>query len=264
MGNADPFLSSLKSFGFSVVRLPRADIRPLQVLVKQDTRLTRLGDLATILRPGGKIALPAIKENLAAASISGEQTRDLSIGVGLSILGNIIGAMGGSKLGLDVGYQHARSAVFEFADVLEDRVDLADIDQYLSDADVSAFGNHVAQLLEADAVYVTTSTIKTKRFIVQAKGSDGASLDVKVPEIQGAVGGSVKVSTASGHASKLVYEGAVPLVFGFQAARLFYQNGRYTSFKPLIPGGGALEGVTKADPRAEFLDTDSPFVRLDS
>src|SRR5687767_9055751 len=106
MGNSDPFLTSLKSFGYSVIRLPRTDIQPLQVLVKEDIRLTRLGDLATILRPGGQIGLPRLKENVTAANISGERTRDLSIGVGLSILGNVIAAMGGSKLGLDVTYKN--------------------------------------------------------------------------------------------------------------------------------------------------------------
>ena len=150
MGNSDPFLSYLKSFGYSVVRLPRTDLRPLQVLVKEDTRLTRLGDLTTVLRPGQQVAIPALKQDVPAANVSGERTRDLSIGVGLSILGNIIGAMGGSKMGLEVGYKRARTAIFEFADVLEDRVDLADIDRYLSDADIDAFSSHVAQLLEAD------------------------------------------------------------------------------------------------------------------
>jgi hypothetical protein len=265
VGNSDPLLTYLKSFGYSVVRLPRTDIRPLQVLVKEGTRLTRLGDLATILRPGKQIALPTLKENVAAASLSGERTRDLSIGVGLSILGNVIGAMGGSQLGLDAGYKNAKTAAFEFADVLEDRADLVEIDQYLSDADISAFSSHVAQLLEADAIYVTTSTIKTRKFIVQAKESSGATLDVKVPVIQAAVGGSVKVSPSASANSKVVYEGTVPLVFGFQAARLFYENGHYTAFKPIEPGTTALESVTHPrDPRVDYLLTESPFARLDA
>jgi hypothetical protein len=263
MGNSDPFLTYLKSFGYSVVRLPRTDIRPLQVLVREDTRLSRLGDLAAILQPGTQ-ALPSIKENLPAANLSGERTRELSIGVGLSILGSVIGAMGGSKIGLDAGYKRARTASFEFADVLEDRVDLTAIDQYLTGADISAFSSHVGQLLEADAIYVTTSTIKTKKFIVQAKDSGGATVGVQVPEIQGIVGGSVNVSGSDGDDSKTVYEGNVPLVFGFQAARLYYENGRYTAFKPAVPGEAALEALAPArDPRGDYLTTESPFVRLD-
>lgn len=260
MGNSDPFLTYLKSFGYSVIRLPRTDIQPLQVLVKEDTRLSRLGDLATILQPGSRVALPRIKDNLPAANVSGERTRDLSIGVSLSILGSVIGAMGGGKLGLDVGYKNAKTAAFEFTDVLEDRVDLAEVDQYLTDADISAFSSHAAQLLEADAVYVLTSTIKSKKFIVQAKETNGAPIEIQIPEIQKVVGGTVKVSAAKETASKVAYEGAQALVFGFQAARLFYEQGRYTAFKPMAPGDGALEARKTAS--VDYLVTESPFVRL--
>lgn len=265
MGTSDPFLTYLKSSGYSVVRLPRPDLRPLQIFVSEGTRLTRLGDLATILKPGSNVATPTIKENVAAAGISGERTRDLGIGVGLSLLGNIIGAMGGSTLGLDAGYKDARTVAFEFVDVLDDRVDLAEIDQYLTDADVSAFSSHVGRLLEADAIYVTTSTIKTKTFVVEAKGSQGTTLEVGVPMIQGMVGGSVKVAAAGSTTAKLAYVGSVPLVFGFQAARLFYQDGRYTAFAPLPPGTAALETtITPHRARGEYLTSDSPFVRLDA
>lgn len=263
MGNSDPFLTYLKSFGYSVVRLPRTDIRPLQVLVKEETRLTRLGDLETILRPGAQVPLPRVKENVAAASISGGRTHDLGIGVGLTILGSVIGAMGGSRLGLDLGYKNAKTATFEFADVLEDRVDLAAIDQYLTNADISAFSSHAARLLEADSIYVTVSTIKSRKFIVQAKESSGAPVELKLPEIQKVVGATVKVSAARTAESGIAYEGAEPLVFGFQAARLFYENGRYTSFAPMRPGDGALESLGSGDGRADFLVTESPFVRLD-
>jgi hypothetical protein len=262
MGNSDPFLTYLKSFGYSVVRLPRTDIRPLQVLVREDSRLTRLGNLETIIRPGTEIALPQLKENIAAASISGERTRDLSLGVGLSILGSVIGAMGGSQVGLDLSYQKAKTVAFEFSEVLEDRVDLADIDQYLTNADISAFSSHAAKLLEADSIYVTTSTIKSRKFIVQANESSGSPIEIKLPEIQKVVGAKVKVAAEGKSSSKVAYEGEQPLVFGFQAARLFYEGGRYTAFKPMAPGESAFEARRAAS--ADYLVMESPFVRLDA
>jgi hypothetical protein len=262
MGDSDPLLTYLKSLGYSVVRLPRTDLRPLQLLVRAETRLTRLGELQTVLPPGGRAPLPSISENVAAANVSGERTRELSLGVGLSILGNVIGAMGGSPVGLDAGYKQARTASFQFTDVLEDRVDLLAVDQYLGDADVNPLSTYAAQLLDADAVYVITSTIKTRTFIVEAKDASGTAIDVKVPEIQGIVGGAVKVGATPGGTSKLAYEGTTPLVFGFQAARLFYDAGRYTAFRPLKPGEAALEAGASAAARAEYLQTDSPFARL--
>lgn len=263
MGNSDPLLTYLKSFGYSVVRLPRTDLRPLQLLVREDTRLTRLGDLTAVLLPGERAPIPTITDNVTAADISGERTRDLSLGVGLSILGGVIGAMGGSTVGLDAGYKQAKTAVFEFHDVLKDSAELAAIDQYLTDADVNSLSTHAAQLLDADAVYVIVSTIKTRRFVVDAKDSSGSSLDVQVPEIQKIVGAKVNVAPASGGSSKIAFEGPVPLVFGFQAARLFYEKGRYTAFKPMPPGEGALEARPGDTAVVEMLQTDSPFARLD-
>lgn len=190
----DPFLTYLKAYGYCVIRLPKADVKPLQILAKQGKDLDRLGELTTLLVAGSTIPLPPISENTQVANISGQRTSDLSIGVGLSILGSIIGAMGGSKLGLDVKYQQAKTAAFEFYDVLEDKVEVAKLDQYLADADVNPFSRYVAELLEADELYVTTTTIKSKKFTVEAKKSDGTILDLSVPEIQGIVGGNLKVS----------------------------------------------------------------------
>src|SRR5438132_14374872 len=103
---SDPFLTYLKSFGYCVIRLPKVDIKPLQILTKRGSDLERLGELETLLVSGSNIPAPPTKENVRAANISGQRTSDLSIGVGLSILGSVIGAMGGSKLGLDVKYQN--------------------------------------------------------------------------------------------------------------------------------------------------------------
>jgi hypothetical protein len=258
---SDPFVNALKSFGYLVVRLPKADLEPLELLSRQGKDLSRLGPLAKLLTAGEDIALPSIKAGVPTAPISGSRTGELKIGLGLSLLGNIIGAMAGSKLGLDVQYKSARSAVFEFADVSEDRVDLVDVDQYLGDADLNPASVFVGKLLEADKLYVVTSVIKSSKFIFEAKGSSGIGVELDVPVIQQAVGANVEVSAASAHASKITYEGKIPLVFGFQAIQLFYENGRFTSFKPAA--GVAAKALSNVqDSGAELLMTEDTFVNL--
>lgn len=259
----DPFISYLKSFGYCVIRLPKADVKPLQVLARNGKDLNRLGDLATLLVAGSHIPLPPVSENVTAANISGQRTSELSIGVGLSIMASVIGAMGGSRLGLDTKYSGAKYAIFEFHDVFEDKVEIIKLDQFLGDSDVNPFSNYVAELLEADDLYVTTATIKSSKFTVESKKSDGKALDVSIPEIQGVVGGNVKVTGASNVTSKVTYESPVPLVFGFQAVRLYYDQGRYTSLKPLAPGGGAMKALANVpEDGAERLTTDGTFAQL--
>ena len=259
----DPYLTYLKTFGYCVVLVPKEDVAPLQVMAKQKGVLMRLGDLKTLLVSGSNIPLPEIIKDKHAADISGQRTGEMKIGIGLSIMGTLIGAMGGSEAGLKAQYQQAKTSAFEFTEVLEDRVEILAIDQYLTDADVNPFSSYVAQLLEADELYITTATIKSKKFTVEAKKANGQALEVKLPEIQGMVGGDVSVSGQAEVTTKVTYEGKKHLVFGFQAVRLFYEEGRYTAFK-LVEPGVALRGDEASEERThELLETESPFLHVD-
>jgi hypothetical protein len=258
---SDPFINALKSFGYNVVRLPKPDMQPLQLLTRNGDNLERLGEMTKLLVPGAVIQPPSITSGVPVAPITGSRTGDLKIGLGLSILGNIIGAMGGSAIGLDVHYKAAKSATFEFQDVTEDRCDILDLDQFLGDADINPASVFVSKLLDADKIYVLTAVIKSTKFTFDAKGESGTQVDIDVPVIQEAVGGSVTVSKSSGSTAKLTYEGKLPLVFGFQAVQLFFDKGRYTAFKPAA-GVAAAAATNVAHPNADYLVTDSTLVRV--
>jgi len=57
----DPSITYLKDYGYSILRLPRRDFRPLQILARQGRDLVPLGELATVMVSQGTISLPAIK-----------------------------------------------------------------------------------------------------------------------------------------------------------------------------------------------------------
>jgi hypothetical protein len=253
----DPYTSLLKSFGYNAVRLPRANIKPLQVLSKNGGDASYFGELTTVFRPreNNDTPIPKTIDNTPAANISGQKSGDLSVGLGLSILGNIITAMGGSALGLDSKYQQARTVSFQYQDVLQDLVETAALDKFLGQADINTSATTAANLLEADEVFITTSTIKSKKLTIYAKASKGADTQVDVHTIQGIVGSNVKVSTHSQDSSAITFEGPTPLVFGFQAVQLFYDRGQYFSLKPLK--------TDKAMRGKRSLITEAPFVRLD-
>lgn len=261
---SDPLLNTLKSFGYSVVRLPKTDIRPLQILVRKGNDLDRLGDVVTLFVQGTQAEVPTITVDRVAANVSGQRSGEVNYGLGISVLGNWIAAMGGSKLGLDAQYKGAKSVVFEFSDVLEDSIEVLKLDQYLAGADVNPLSRHAAELLESDELYATTATIKSRKFAVEAKQSKETTLKLDVPVIQEVVGGNVKVSASGVASSKITYEGSVPLVFGFQAVRLFYDRGRYTAFAPLEPGAGLRALERSPADGATRLMVESPLVRLHS
>lgn len=264
MNCRDPYLDALRSLGYNVVRLPRAEVAPLQLLARAGGTLDRIGELTTVILPGGTVPPPPIAKDVPVASLAGTRSGDLSLGVGLSLLGTVIGAMGGSRLGLDLAYKKARSVSFEFENVLEDSAAVATLDQYLTDADVSPFSTHVARLLEADRIFVTTATLKSRRLAVEAKSSAAAPVNVDVPGLRGVVGGNVKVGPASATASRITFEGSLPLVFAFQAARLVYEHGRYRRFELGEHGVGftATNELLGEGPFVRLLD--SPPVALPS
>jgi hypothetical protein len=258
----DPFVAYLKSYGYNVVRLPKADIQPLQVLSRQGRSLGRLGDLADIMVSGEAIALPEVRQNVPAANISGQKTSNMNIGIGLNILGTIIGAIGGTNLGLDLAYKGGRTVQFEFQDVYEDSIKVTQLDKFLADADIDPYSRHVARLLESDELYVINSSIKSTKFTVEAYKKDGAALELKLPVIQEIVGGEVKVSGEAETTSRVTYESPVSLVFGFQAVQLYYDQGIYTAYKPLTSGIGlrALENLE--DDGTQRMVEEGVFVQL--
>jgi hypothetical protein len=253
---SDPFVNSLKAFGYSMVRLPKADLAPLQLLLGGGRDLERLGDIATVLVASANLPAPRIARDRPAASISGRRTGSLDASLGLSLLCGIVAAMGGSEVGLDQTYRSARTLTFEFREVTEDSVPVVELDQYLAGARIRVPSSHVASLLDADDLYVTTAVLRSRTLTVRAQDEQGASVAIQLPQVQQLVGGRLGVSWAGDAASALVYTGTHRLGFGFRAVRLFYEDGRFQAFRPLAPGAAALAREENAP---EWLRTDGAF-----
>src|SRR4051794_18765124 len=109
MACKDKSITFLKSFGYNVIRLPKADISPLQIFVSKKGTLQPLGELSSVLVSNADTKIPVIKKDVTVSTFNGQKTSNLSVGIALNILGNIIGAMGGSKLGLDAAYKNAKT-----------------------------------------------------------------------------------------------------------------------------------------------------------
>jgi hypothetical protein len=73
------------------------------------------------------------------------------------------------------------------------------------------------------------------------------------------------VKGGSDSTGKVTFEGKLPLVFGFQAVQLVYEDGQYKTFKHLKTGEGAVGGVTATPgvPVPKFLASEGAFVSVD-
>ena len=242
-GCSDPALKALKDKGYNVVQLPKVDLLPTQLLVRNGKRLQRLGDLTSVFSPDPQAPVPPVSADQGGPNISGTNSADLDVGIGLNILGGLVSALGGSTLGLTLGYQRARSVQFEYVDTIENHAQVTAIDAFLAGATINPFARAVAQMLEADNVYVITSTLKARKLNVSAKDSSKSSLAVDVPVIQNAIGGNVKLTSGGQGSTVVTFEGLVPLVFGVQAVRLIFENGKYRSMKLVDSGSVGVEAT---------------------
>lgn len=265
MSRPDQSISFLKHLGYCVVRLPRADLKPLNTLLKTGKKdLTRLGELSTIMIKGSDDLPPLSVDNIAPHGVSGKESSSVKIEIGVNILGGIIQALGGSNLGLSTAFGRAKSVVFKFGNVLEDHIDIDRLDQFLSSASIRPNQNAVTSALIDDEVYVITSTIKTNSFTVTAMGESNVSVGLDVPVMQQAASGSLKVNVDKATEGTITYEGTIPIVFGFQAVKLIYddQTQTYTTVDPLDAGKMAAKDVGKIEPTFLSLD-EGVFFRLE-
>lgn len=245
-GCKDPSLSALKSKGYNVVQLPRADLRPTQLLVEKSKRLQRLGELLSVFDAAADSSpAPPVSADRPGPNIAGTQSADLEVDLGLSLLRGIISALGGSTLGMDAAFARAATVQFEFSSTLENNSELALIDRFLAASQVNPHARAVAEMLEQNQVYVVTSTLKAQRIDVAAKDSNKQSLGLNLPAIQDAIGANVKIAAAAASGSTVSFEGAVPLVFGFQAVRLIFEQGRYRTMRLVDAGGVVAEAVRR-------------------
>lgn len=270
MGKNDAAIGILKGIGYVTVRVPRANLRPLQVFEKTDKRLVYRGEL-TSLFTSNTSALPQISADEPMTSVNGKRSSEQKIGVGISILGNIIGALGGSKLGLDAGFKNASSGVFEFQNVFSNSVEPFQLEEYLVGADINPSLPASAKLLEADKLYVVTAVVKSNKFGFEVKSSSSPNFKIDIPVIQKIVGGSVNVERSSGSATKVSFEGSQKLVFGVKAMQMVYSDGKFSLLKSAKPDIGALEraaagSVEDSEKTQEFelLETNSPFIRVET
>ncbi|MEJ7636533.1 MAG: hypothetical protein WKF75_00725 [Singulisphaera sp.] len=266
----DPFLALLRDYGYNVVRLPRANIAPLLILSRDGSDLGVLGGLASVVT--STQPLPTITADVQATGISGSKakTGGMEGSLGVTLLGNVIAAMGGPKLGLGAAYKQASTITFEFLDVKQDSIDITALDAYLSAGQVNPNSRAVGRQLKENGIYVLTSTIKSQEILVRASSSSGGDVALDATQIQQIVGGKIKVEGEGKHASALVFKGEEYLVFGFQAVQLLYdKSGDFETYKRVAADALAMRGGLDEPAGAEapgdlvLLDTaKSPFVHL--
>ncbi|WP_063677024.1 hypothetical protein [Bradyrhizobium neotropicale] len=224
----DPLVRELHKLGYSLIPLPEARTSPGDCFARQGKELFRLGTLANLFA-AGKNPEPEIARDIEAADLTITKSATLDSGLGLAMLTQWLGQ---ARAEISGKLNKSAKFSFELRDVKKDAIDIQPLDEFLVSGSLNLEGPTVRQMLDGDDVYVTTSVLKARSLVVST--SKGTLVDGKVemPEIAGlgASGdASLKITTEGDQG--LVFEANKPLVFGFQAVQLCFQNGAYRSLR---------------------------------
>ena len=265
MSRPDQSITFLRQFGYSVFRVPRLGAQPLDLLHRNGKDLTRLGGPLDLLVPG-VVPLPSVhRDDRPGVAIEGTESSKVNVSIGLNILGGFIGALGGGNLGLQAGFQKAKTVTFTYTAVTEDSIDVLALERFVKAVTISEHvpSGTIDKLID-DEVYVITSVLKTQKLSVAAQSDTGQNVALDVPVIQQAVGGSLKVTSNGSITASIAFEGPVAIPFAFQAVQLvFDESGQFLTTEQLPAGDAAARALRPAgDASPAFLQAHGAFVRM--
>lgn len=214
----DRSVNHLKSLGLNTILQPREGITPLALLGEFKGERGIIGTLDQLVERSAA-PLPSVTSNVAA-NINGQRSSKLPVEIGLNLLGNVIGAMGGN-LGITAAYSRARKVEFSYADVTRDRANVIQIGDYLMESPVRWSHPILRKYLFGEGrLLVLTEVVKSRSLGVTAFDEHKASLGLDIPVIQKIVGGKVSVGSEGSGTSTVTYKGDRDLAFGFVAIEL--------------------------------------------
>lgn len=221
----DASLTYLNELGYNVVRYPRADILPLDILGRQRGTLTSLGRLPDLVLPGAG-APPALRSNVHAANLESRRSSKLDAKAAVSVLGPYLKALGGAAEA-SASFRRCKSLQFVFAGVLIDDAAPAEVGAFLGRCQIDEHNPLWRPYLRGEGeLFVITETLKSRTLTVAADASSQADLAIDTGALQSAVGGRVGVSGGGTASSLISFDGSEPLIFGFKCLRLQVADGQ--------------------------------------
>lgn len=243
----DEKIKYLSKFGYNVISLPRAGIRPLTVaFLKNKHQLIELGYLPEIWT--SKEEVPIAKTEGDVAKIGGQSTGELNANVGVDVLSNLVQALGLDPVKVKAQYKEASTFQFSFKDVERERITAFALGKYLISGEMASSDPFVKRYFQpTEKVYVVTEVLKSSGFGVTANNASKIGLDVNIPVIQQAVSGQGGVEISSTSKGTVEFVGQVKLPFAFIAAEMAWTE---------VEGHWSV--VDFPDPGVIYLGKDDP------
>jgi hypothetical protein len=256
----DKAIDHLNSLGYNAIKLPREGITPLIVLSRDpNTSISSIYGHITDLVAEPMPPLPKVFENLQAGTISGLRTNKLEFKFGISILNDLLSAIGGKSAGIEAVFGKASKIEFEYENVQYDTVMPASVTKFLRGAKPSIDEDFVAQFNEQGEAYIIIDVLKSNSFGIRVYQDSNQGIDINIDALKNVVGLSSKISIEKKVDTKISFNGSQALGFGFKACPIWMETVDGVSRFRLNPNtnqGVALRGSTGASTQPTLEDED--------
>lgn len=221
----DPALTYLNDLGYNVIRFPRSEIAPLDVLGRQRGGIARLGRLSD-LGATASTPSPTIRSGIRTPELEARRSSKLEAEAAVTVLSPYLKALGASP-SASACFKRVKSLQFVFTEVFLDEASPAEIGAYLGHCPIDDHNPLWRPYLAGDGeLFIITETLKSRKLMVAAESEQQAGAAIDTGALQAAVGGKVGVSGGGRESTLLTFDGAEPLIFGFKCLRLKVAGGK--------------------------------------
>jgi hypothetical protein len=239
----DPAVNYLKSLNYNVLRHPRADLAPLDVLGRAGGAAERLGPLDVIWKSSKPKPKP---KTVAAANVKAQSTGSLKGSLGVKVLDGLLSGFGVGSIGGKFSLSGSKGMRFHFEKPLVVGVDLFTIGQYLSEGEFDDNNPAVERYFYDDSaeVFVVTEVLRTNQLTIEFDGTSSGSAAADVTALQGLLKPEMEVSRDKTRSSAVTVATKEPLSFGFKAYAVEYANDKWR-LQGFVKAGDVFMGARK-------------------
>jgi hypothetical protein len=238
----DPAVNYLRNLSYNVLRHPRADLEPLDVLGRTAKAAERLGPLEKVWKTSKPKPTP---KQIDAADVKAQSTGSLRGTLGVKVLGGLLSGFGVGGIGGKFGLSGSKGISFHFEKPELFGVDVLSIGDYLSEGDLDASNVAVERYFCDDAadVFIVSEVLRTKKLTIQFEAENQSKAEADVTALEGLLKPQLEIARDTKRTSAITVEAKTPLCFGFKAQSVQYSNGKWT-IEGFVPAGDTYLGAS--------------------
>lgn len=229
----DPAIDYLNELGYNTIRLPREGITPLTILLRNPkTSVSSIYGSVIEIITSNTLPLPKVFENLQAANISGLKTNKLELKFGISILNDVLSALGSKSAGIESIFEKTSKIEFEYENVQYDTVMPASVTKFLKQVQPSIDEDLIPQFNEQGKAYIIIDVLKSNSFSINSYQEREHGVSINIDALKNVIGLDSQVSIEKTGETKISFHGSKLLGFGFKACPIWIETvGGFQKFR---------------------------------